>query len=133
MNSSKMLWLVGLGAVGWTGAALGDTYRDTLLTREYHRCIKDDPSNAGWGQCLEREDDRQEGRLNQAYRMVMSRLPASRKTALLTSERTWVKTRKRECDRVYREMEGGTGDGPALLLCLSVRAAERTAWLERFR
>src|SRR4051812_37195395 len=98
MNGSKMLWLVGVGAVGWAGAAPGQTYRDTLLTPEYHRCIKADSSNAGWGQCLEREDDRQEGRLNQAYRMVMARLPAPRKAALLTSERAWVKTRKRECD-----------------------------------
>src|SRR3954452_1373144 len=102
MKSSKLLWLGGLGAVGWAGAALGQTYRDTLLTREYHRCIKEDSSNAGWGQCLEHEDDRQEGRLNQTYRMVMARLPAPRKAALLTSERTWVKARKRECDAAFR-------------------------------
>jgi uncharacterized protein YecT (DUF1311 family) len=65
--------------------------------------------------------------------MVMARLPAARKTALLTSERAWVKARKRECDAVYREMEDGTGAGPSLLTCLSVRAAERTAWLEKYR
>ena len=65
--------------------------------------------------------------------MVMARLPAARKAALLTSERAWVKARKRECDAAYREMDGGTGAGPAQLMCLSVRAAERTRWLERFR
>ena len=133
MTGKRMLWLaVVIGAAAPAGAA-GGGYRDALLSRDYHRCIKEDPSNAGLGQCLELESERQEGRLNQAYRMVMARLPAARKQALLTSERAWVKARTRECDAVYREMEGGTGAGPAQLMCESVRAAERTAWLERYR
>jgi uncharacterized protein YecT (DUF1311 family) len=118
---------------GAPASAAGGGFRETLLSRDYHRCVKDDPSNAGWGRCLELEDERQEGRLNQAYRIVMAQLPAARKSALLTSERAWVKSRKGECDAAEREMEGGTGAGPALLLCLSVRAAERTNWVERFR
>lgn len=131
-GSTILLLMLGLGAAA-PAAAAGGGYRDTLLSREYHRCIKDDPSNAGLGNCLTLESERQEGRLNQAYRMVMARLPAARKAALLKSERAWVNARKRECDAVYREMEGGTGAGPAQLMCLSVRAAERTNWLERFR
>jgi uncharacterized protein YecT (DUF1311 family) len=134
MKGSTILSLMlGLGVAAPTGAAPGEPYREALLSREYHRCYAEDSSNAGMGQCLELESERQEGRLNQAYRMVMARLPAARKAALLTSERAWAKARERECERVYREMEGGTGDGAARLLCLSVRAAERTAWLERFR
>ena len=133
MRRRAMLWLLAALGVAAPAAAAGDTYRDTLLSREYHRCIREDPSNAGLGQCLELEIERQEGRLNQAYRMVMARLPAARKAALLRSERAWVKARKRECDAVYREMEDGTGAGPAQLTCESVRAAERTSWLERFR
>ena len=131
-GTTILLLILGLG-VAAPAAAAGGGFRDVVLSRDYHRCVKDDPSNAGLGNCLELEDQRQEGRLNQAYRMVMARLPAARKAALLTSERAWVKARKRECDAAYREMEGGTGAGPALLMCLSVRAAERTNWLERFR
>jgi uncharacterized protein YecT (DUF1311 family) len=126
-----MLWLM-LSLAAAT-QPVGGPYNDRPLSREYHHCYAEDSSNAGWGRCLESEDERQEARLNQAYRMVMARLPAPRKAALLTSERAWVKARKRECDAVYREMEDGTGAGPSLLICLSVRAAERTAWLERFR
>ena len=133
MRGSTILWLVaGLGAAA-PAAAAGGSYRDALLSREYHRCVKEDPSNAGLGQCLELESERQEGRLNQAYRMVMARLPAARREALRNSERAWVKARTRECDAVYREMEDGTGAGPAQLTCESVRAAERTAWLEKYR
>jgi uncharacterized protein YecT (DUF1311 family) len=134
MNGSAILWLVlATGAATPVRAAAGDMYDARHLSAEYHRCFAQDSSTAGMGQCLELELERQEGRLNQAYRMVMLRLPAPRKASLLTSERAWVKARQRECDRAYREMEGGTGDGAASLMCLSVRAAERTAWLERFR
>jgi uncharacterized protein YecT (DUF1311 family) len=133
MKSSNFLWLLATLGAAASASAAGGGFRDALLSRDYHRCVKDDPSNAGWGRCLELEDQRQEGRLNQAYRMVMARLPAARKSALLTSERAWVKARRSECDAAEREMEGGTGAGPALLLCLSVRAAERTNWLERLR
>jgi uncharacterized protein YecT (DUF1311 family) len=133
MKGSKILWLMaGLGAAAPASAA-GGSFRDSVLSREYHRCIRDDPSNAGVGQCLELENERQEGRLNQAYRMVMAGLVPPRKAALLASERAWVKARERECEAAYREMEGGTGAGPARLMCLSVRAAERTGWLERVR
>ena len=133
MRALAMTWVaIALGAAAPAGAA-GGGYRDSLLSREYHRCIKEDPSNAGLGQCLELESERQEGRLNQAYRMVMARLPAARREALRNSERAWVKARTRECDAVYREMEDGTGAGPAQLTCESVRAAERTAWLEKYR
>ncbi|MDB5693270.1 MAG: hypothetical protein JWO81_2333 [Alphaproteobacteria bacterium] len=134
MRRSAILWLMlGLGAAGPARAASGDVYNDRLLSREYHRCFAEDSSTSGMGQCLEYEEERQEGRLNQAYRMVMTRLPAARKAALLSSERAWVKARERECERVYRDMAGGTGDGAARLMCRSVRAAERTSWLERFR
>jgi uncharacterized protein YecT (DUF1311 family) len=135
MKRSAILWLAFAlaGAASAPAAAAGDMYNDKHLSADYHRCFARDSSNAGMGQCLELELERQEGRLNQAYRMVMMRLPAPRKAFLLASERAWVKARKRECDRAYREMEGGTGDGAAYLMCSSVRAAERTAWLERFR
>jgi uncharacterized protein YecT (DUF1311 family) len=135
MERGKIFWFV-LGLSGGafaTTAAAEDTYNDKRLSAEYHRCFAQDSSTAGMGQCLELELERQEGRLNQAYRMVMMRLPAARKATLLASERAWVRARKRECDRAYKEMEGGTGDGAAYLMCSSVRAAERTAWLERFR
>ena len=133
MKAGTILWLVvGVGAAAQAVAA-GGGFRDTVLSRDYHRCLGDNPSNAEMGQCLELESERQEARLNQAYRMVMARLPAPRRQALLTSERAWVKARKRECDAAYHEMEGGTGAGIAQLMCESVRAAERTAWLERYR
>src|SRR4051812_26644115 len=88
MKGWAILWLLaGFGAAAPAGAA-GGGFRANILSREYHRCLGANPSNAEMGQCLELEIERQEGRLNQAYRMVMARLPAPRKAALLTSERT---------------------------------------------
>ncbi|HEX4736200.1 MAG TPA: lysozyme inhibitor LprI family protein [Allosphingosinicella sp.] len=124
---------LGLAAVMPAHTAPLDAYSDRPLSADYHRCVGPNPSNSGMGQCIELEVERQEGRLNEAYRLVISRLPAARQAALRASERAWVKARRAECDRIYREMEGGTGDGLALDTCLAVRAVGRTAWIERFR
>lgn len=125
---------VGLAAVAVVLApAVADPYSDRILSAEYHRCAGPNGAMSAAEQCIELEMERQEGRLNEAYRIVMSRLKPARQAALRDSERAWIKARHAECDRIYREMEGGTGDGLALDTCLAVRAVERTAWIEHFR
>jgi uncharacterized protein YecT (DUF1311 family) len=123
----------GLAAVHPASAPAADPYSIRNLSAEYRRCAGPDPAMSAAGQCIELELGRQEGRLNEAYRIVMARLAPARRDALRASERIWVKARHRECDLIYREMEGGTGDGVALDTCLAVRAAERTSWIEGFR
>lgn len=131
---SKLALAVALLVGVTTSATASDEMFDQArLSRAYHQCLGRDPSNSDIGQCIEAERERQEARLNEAYRMVMARLAPPRRVALRASERAWVRSRQGECDRVYREMEGGTGDGIALDTCMSVRAAERTARLEALR
>ncbi|HEY1605893.1 MAG TPA: lysozyme inhibitor LprI family protein [Allosphingosinicella sp.] len=114
-------------------AAPADPSSDRTLSAEYHRCAGPNDGMSVAEQCIEPELDRQEGRLNEAYRLIMSRLPPARQAALRASDRTWIKARHAECDLIYRAMEGGTGDGLALDTCLAVRAIERTAWIEHYR
>jgi uncharacterized protein YecT (DUF1311 family) len=131
--TAALALMLGAAAVTPANAAPADPYSDRSLSAEYHRCAGPNGAMSEAEQCIELEMERQEGRLNEAYRLVISRLPPSRQAALRASERVWVKARQAECDRIYREMEGGTGDGLALDTCLAVRAVERTAWIERFR
>ncbi|MDB5671848.1 MAG: hypothetical protein JWO25_2807 [Alphaproteobacteria bacterium] len=106
---------------------------DHLLSPAYHSCIGPSPGNSEIGQCLETEVERQEGALNEAYRLVMAHLTPPRREALRASERQWIKERKRACDLAYKEMEGGTGDGIAHDICTASRAILRTRWIEHFR
>lgn len=132
MAKTAFLWL----ALATAPAAASPPYApldDRPLSANYHRCTVEDPSTAGLGRCAEVELQRQEERLNRTYRQVMARLGPERRTALRTAERAWVEDRRRACDRVYRFMEGGTGDGLALDTCLSLRALRRIAWLARYR
>jgi uncharacterized protein YecT (DUF1311 family) len=122
-------------ALPWTTARAADgaTYGDHSLSRAYHLCLGPNPSNAELGQCLETEADLQESWLNAAYRRKMTSLPAARREALRASERIWVKRRERACEAAYKEMEGGTGAGPARLICLASGAASRIRWIAAFR
>lgn len=131
--TAALALMLGGAAIAPAHAAPADPYSDRTLSAEYHRCTGSDAGSSVKGQCIELELERQEGRLNEAYRLVMSHLPPARQAALRQSERAWIKARHAECDRIYREMEGGTGDGLALDTCLAVRAIERTAWIEHFR
>lgn len=110
-----------------------DPESDRTLSAEYHRCAGPNDGMSVAEQCIEPELWRQDGRLNEAYRLALSRVPPARRAALRDSERAWIKARQAECDRIYRSMEGGTGDGLALDTCMAVRAIERTTWLEHYR
>lgn len=84
-------------------------------------------------ECMGAELDRQDARLNQAYKMVMGRSPQKRKTALRTSQRKWIKTRDATCQQAYDAAGGGTASGLEKLGCLTSETIKRTIFLERYR
>jgi uncharacterized protein YecT (DUF1311 family) len=108
------------------------SYGERGLSPDYDLCLGPNPSNAEIGQCLEQEAEQQEAWLNAAYRRAMARLAPARRIALRDSERIWVRRRTRDCERIYREMAGGTGAGPGRLSCLASAAAARTKWIAAF-
>ena len=112
----------------WTPAQEG------RLSKTYDQCI-----DAAAGvmpemvQCTMAEYDIQDAKLNQAYRMVMTRSPGARRTALRASQRGWIRTRDAACQRVYDEAGGGQASDSEQPSCLLHRTIERTMWLERYR
>ena len=132
-TKASLAVMVGLCIAAQAKAAPADPESDRTLSAEYHRCAGPNDGMSAAEQCIEPELWRQDGRLDEAYRLALSRVPPARRAALRDSERAWIKARQAECDRIYRSMEGGTGDGLALDTCMAVRAIERTTWLEHYR
>ncbi|WOK37294.1 lysozyme inhibitor LprI family protein [Sphingomonas sp. C3-2] len=83
--------------------------------------------------CNEREYAVQDARLNQAYKMVMTRLTEPRKAELRTLQRQWIGQRDMVCAR--REIAEGDVEGyvGVKLECLMNMTIARTIFLERYR
>lgn len=103
----------------------------------FNTCVESGDAARGvtpaMAECIDAELDRQDARLNQAYKMVIERLPLKRKTALRTSQRKWIRTRDATCQRAYDAAGGGTASGLEKLGCLTSETIRRTIFLERYR
>ena len=81
---------------------------DTEMTPEYSSCMdKSNGNTAGMTDCISAETARQDARLNENYKRLMSKLSAKRKNTLQTAQRAWVKFRDANCS-FYFDPEGGT-------------------------
>lgn len=81
---------------------------DDGLSQTFSNCM----NQAGGGtqsmvECIGAETERQDLRLNNAYRDIMAGLSAERKKQLQEAQRLWIKYRKANCD-FYYDPEGGT-------------------------
>jgi len=94
------------------------------LSSEYESCMRRAGTNTVQsGMCAQKEIVSQDGRLNKAYRQVMQQLAPepSRRDALRTRQRSWLKARDYECN-----IDGGTFD----MNCVVERTADRADALE---
>jgi uncharacterized protein YecT (DUF1311 family) len=106
-------------------------------TKAYDECLNNGDAARGvqpaMNACVALEYERQDGRLNQAYSMVMKRQSAAGKTKLRASQRIWIKQRDRICAAEEKEYEGGTMAPMIFHSCLINETIERTIWLEKYR
>lgn len=104
---------------------------------EYDRCLNTGDAAQGvtsaMMSCTGLEIDRQDARLNQAYRMVMQRLRPNGKARLRTSERAWIARRDRGCRRSTDAIGGGSAAGLNYSGCILHETVKRTMWLENYR
>ena len=106
--------------------------------RSASRCTEATPggsSTVAMGACAEREWTAWDGRLNQAYAEAMAyakRADADSTfgprlgEALREMQRAWIPYRDRACDYERAQWGGGTGGGPASLMCLARETARQT-------
>ena len=81
---------------------------DSEISPEYLSCMdKSNGNTAGMTDCISAETARQDARLNENYKRLMSKLSAKRKNTLQAAQRAWVKFRDTNCS-FYFDPEGGT-------------------------
>jgi len=81
---------------------------DNDMTQEYSTCMdKSNGNTAGMTDCISAETARQDARLNENYKRLMSKLSAKRKNTLQAAQRAWVRFRDANCS-FYSDPEGGT-------------------------
>src|SRR5262245_23377905 len=93
-------------AVLWNGVLLAAT--DDDLSKEYSVCNdKSGGVTVSILECNGDELDRQDARLNDNYKKLMSKLSRDQKKALVEAQRAWIKFRKANCDFTY-PADGGS-------------------------
>jgi uncharacterized protein YecT (DUF1311 family) len=81
---------------------------DRKMTQEYSTCIeRSNGVTVEMINCILAETIRQDARLNENYRRLISRLSEERKKALLEAQRAWIKFRDANCG-FYNDPEGGS-------------------------
>ena len=78
------------------------------MTQEYSTCLgKSNGVTIEMINCMLAETRRQDARLNENYKRLISKLPTVRKTALVEAQRAWIKFRDANCG-FYADPEGGS-------------------------
>jgi uncharacterized protein YecT (DUF1311 family) len=136
LTLNKLIWISGIVAA--LTAAVPTVAADTAVqkrySRDYDRCMsKSDGVTAAIMDCNGAEIDRQDARLNQAYKMVMNRLDALQKQSLRSSERQWIVSRDKTCQADMRDEEGGSLAAIIYSNCILNATIRRTMWLEAYR
>jgi len=107
------------------------------LSAEHDRCMSSGDAargvTTGIVDCDREELDRQDHRLNAAYRKLMAGLAPARRVRLRNAERAWIRERDRRCEKAAEPEAGGT---LALILrssCFASETKERADYLEAYR
>jgi uncharacterized protein YecT (DUF1311 family) len=103
---------------------------DSEMSQAYLECI--DKSNGVTSEmldCISAEFTRQDDRLNENYKRLMSKLSGKRKEGLLEAQRAWIKFRDTNCN-FYYDPDGGSAAHLASSDCMLNAIADRATELK---
>jgi uncharacterized protein YecT (DUF1311 family) len=101
-----------------------------LLSVEYSKCIEQSGGiDPGMLDCMGAEAERQDKRLNDAYKKLMNELKPERKKELQEAQRLWIKYTEVNCN-LYLDPDGGTAARLAASECPVLAKAARAKELE---
>lgn len=119
--------LVGLAFVATPALA-----NEPDLSQRYTSCMeRADGYNIDMHACIAAEYERQDGRLNLAYKQLSNQLSDDRKKQLLAAQRLWIQFRGTNC-AFYADPDGGSLANLDGATCELETTARRAAELERF-
>lgn len=128
MSSFKYLVIAGL-----TAAVVQPVFADDGLSQVFSTCMdQSDGSTPSMIECMGAETERQDVRLNKAYKDIMAGLSSERQKQLQEAQRLWLKYRKANCD-FYYDPDGGTIARVDANQCFMSATAARTKELEGFK
>ena len=103
---------------------------DSDMTQEYLTCMdKSKGVTPEMMDCMSAETARQDARLNENYKRLMSKVSAKRKKTLLDAQRAWIKFRDLNCE-FYYDPDGGTAARLASNDCFLQATADRAKELK---
>ncbi|MDB5438486.1 MAG: hypothetical protein JWM33_913 [Caulobacteraceae bacterium] len=104
------------------------------LSANYERCMdKSEGVTVEMHDCISAEYDRQDARLNTAYKVALARMTPTQQTRLRELERGWLKATKTSCDHAGDENAGGTGQAIQISDCYLSETAKRADVLARYK
>jgi uncharacterized protein YecT (DUF1311 family) len=113
-----------------------DVAVERRYSRMFDRCLNSGDAINGalyaMRQCTIDEIERQDAKLNQAYRMLMMRLSSKNKEKLRSSERAWIKSRDKKCASEIDEVNGGREEYLFRDACILYETVSRTIRLENY-
>ena len=103
---------------------------ETEMSQEYSSCIdKANGVNPALIDCAVAETKRQDARLNENYKRLMSKLTEERKNALLEAQRAWIRFRDVNC-AFWDDPAGGQSAAVTAKECILTMTADRASELE---
>jgi uncharacterized protein YecT (DUF1311 family) len=126
-TSSTKVALLGL-ALFWNTGLLAAN--DDDMTTEYLTCVRNSEGvTSKILDCISAELNRQDSRLNDAYKKLMSKIPKDRKRSLIEAQRAWIKFREANCG-FYHDPNGGSAAHLAGNECFLNATIDRAKELE---
>ena len=126
-NKAGLATIIGLPLLLSSGPCAA---ADREMSREYTVCFdKSNGVTAEMINCILAETTRQDARLNENYKNLMSKLSQSRKQALLEAQRAWIQFRDANC-RFYDDPEGGSIARVTANECILNATADRAKELQ---
>jgi len=103
---------------------------DREMTQEYSTCLaQSNGVTLEMINCILAETRRQDARLNENFKKLMSELGTERKKALVEAQRAWIKFRDTNCG-FYADPEGGSAARMAANECILNSTVDRAKELQ---
>ncbi len=84
-------------------------------------------------ECLDRKYTTADKELNNIYKQTMSRLDASRKSAMKKEQIAWIKEKESKCAKAGKEAEGGSLETVMIKDCFVQETEQRLTYLKNFK
>lgn len=120
-------------ALAIAAAPIAASAHETGLSKQHAACMgKSSATTMDMIECITAETERQDARLNKAYKAVMAELSPERKKQLLEAQRAWIKFRDANCS-FYNDPDGGTLARVNANDCILTSTSARVHELENFK